>query len=124
DNESALRLSGVDCRPLRLMVFVLSGLCASAAGVIETSRLSTGDPGGARGFELLAIAAAVIGGTSLSGGRGSVLSTFLGVLIISVLQTGLAHAGAGEGLRYLITGTITVAAVAVDSLRTRTADHV
>lgn len=49
-----------------------------------------------RGFELLAIAAAVIGGTSLSGGRGSVLSTFLGVLIISVLQTGLAHAG-GEG---------------------------
>lgn len=124
DNESALRLSGVDCRPLRLMVFVLSGLCASAAGVIETSRLSTGDPGGARGFELLAIAAAVIGGTSLSGGRGSVLSTFLGVLIISVLQTGLAHAGAGEGLRYLITGTITVASVAVDSLRTRTADHV
>jgi ribose transport system permease protein len=123
DNETALRLSGVDCRPVRLLVFLLSGLCASAAGIIETSRLSTGDPSGARGFELLAIAAAVIGGTSLSGGRGSVLSTFLGVLIIAVLQTGLAHAGAGEGLRYLITGTITVAAVAADSLRDRTTAH-
>jgi ribose transport system permease protein len=123
DNAVALSLSGVDIRPIRLAVFLLSGFCASAGGIIETSRLSTGDPGGARGFELLAIAAAVIGGTSLSGGRGSVLSTFLGVLIIAVLQTGLSHAGAGEGVRYLITGSITVAAVAADSLRSRTTRH-
>lgn len=118
-NEQALRLSGVQPARLKICVFLFSGLCASIAGVIETSRISTGDPGGARGLELLAIAAAVIGGTSLSGGRGSVLQTFLGVLIISVLQTGLAHAGAGEGVRYIITGSVTVAAVAFDSWKNR-----
>ena len=118
-NEQALRLSGIHPGRLKIAAFLLSGTCAAIAGVIETSRISTGDPGGARGFELLAIAAAVIGGTSLSGGRGSVLQTFLGVLIISVLQTGLAHAGAGEGLRYLITGSVTVAAVAFDAWRNR-----
>lgn len=120
-NEQALRLSGINPSRLKIAVFLLSGACAAIAGVIETSRISTGDPGGARGFELLAIAAAVIGGTSLSGGRGSVLQTFLGVLIISVLQTGLAHAGAGEGLRYLITGSVTVGAVAFDAWRNRNA---
>ncbi len=118
-NEQALRLSGVQPARLKICVFLFSGLCASIAGVIETSRISSGDPGGARGLELLAIAAAVIGGTSLSGGRGSVLQTFLGVLIISVLQTGLAHAGAGEGVRYIITGSVTVVAVAFDSWKNR-----
>lgn len=118
-NEQALRLSGVDARWVRLAVFVLCGLCASIAGVIETSRLSTGSPGEARGFELLAIASAVIGGTSLSGGRGSVISTFFGVLIIAVLQQGLVHIGAGEGTKYIITGTVTVLAVCLDSWRSR-----
>lgn len=118
-NEQALKMSGVDARWIRLLVFLLSGLCASIAGIIETSRLSTGSPGEARGFELLAIASAVIGGTSLSGGRGSVVSTFFGVLIITVLQQGLAHAGAGEGTKYVITGTVTVLAVCLDSWRSR-----
>ncbi|MFO0975110.1 MAG: ABC transporter permease [Planctomycetaceae bacterium] len=118
-NEQALKMSGVDARWIRVLVFLLSGLCASIAGIIETSRLSAGSPGEARGFELLAIASAVIGGTSLSGGRGSVVSTFLGVLIITVLQQGLAHAGAGEGTKYVITGTVTVLAVCLDSWRSR-----
>lgn len=118
-NEQALRMSGVDARWVRLMVFLLSGVCASIAGVIETSRLSTGSPGEARGFELLAIASAVIGGTSLSGGRGSVVSTFFGVLIITVVQQGLAHGGAGEGTKYVITGAVTVLAVCLDSWRSR-----
>lgn len=116
-NEPAAKLSGIRIQHPRLAVFVLSAFCAGVAGVIETSRLQTGDPGGAKGFELLAIASAVIGGTSLSGGRGSMISTFLGVLIIAVLQTGLIHAGAGEGTKYIITGTVTILAVAADMFR-------
>ena len=101
---------------------MISGLLAAVAGVIETARLSAANPDGARGVELLAIAAAVIGGTSLSGGRGSVFRTFLGVLIIAVLQTGLSHAGAGDGAKSLITGLVTVAAVAFDRFRQRDSD--
>lgn len=116
-NQRALHLSGVRTAVLRVWVFTICGGLAAVAGLVETARLSTGNPGGARGVELLAIAAAVIGGTSLSGGRGSVLRTFLGVLIIAVLQAGLSHAGAGEGTRSLITGLVTVSAVAFDRLR-------
>lgn len=121
-NPTALKLSGVRTAPLYVSVFMISGLLAAVAGVIETARLSAANPDGSRGVELLAIAAAVIGGTSLSGGRGSVFRTFLGVLIIAVLQTGLSHAGAGDGAKSLITGLVTVAAVAFDRFRQRDSD--
>jgi ribose transport system permease protein len=77
------------------------------------------DPNAAVGLELSAIAAAVIGGTSLMGGRGSAVQTFLGVLVIAVLQTGLASVGASEPMKRIITGGVIIIAVVVDWVRRR-----
>ena len=113
-NEEAVRLSGIDPRPVKLITFVLSGLLAGLAALFQVARVSSADPNGANGMELGAIAAVVIGGTSLMGGRGSVLRTFLGVLIIATLQTGLAQVGASEPAKRLITGAVIVLAVIAD----------
>jgi ribose transport system permease protein len=113
-NEEAVRLSGVNPNPTKLLTFVLSGLCAGIAAVFQVSRVSSADPNGGVGMELGAIAAVVIGGTSLMGGRGSVLRSFLGVLIIAVLQTGLDHVGASEPSKRLISGAVIVLAVVAD----------
>lgn len=116
-NETAVRLSGIDPRPPKIAVFALAGLMSGVAGVFQTSRLSSADPNGGVGMELSAIAAVVIGGTSLMGGRGSVVNSFFGVLIIAVLQTGLAQVGASESAKRVITGAVIVAAVLVDAFR-------
>lgn len=116
-NEEALRLSGVDPRPVKLAVFVLSGLLAALAGVVYTSRLASADPNAGVGFELSAIAAVVVGGTSLMGGRGSVVGSFLGVAIIAVLGSGLAQMGAQEPTKRLVTGGVIIAAVLADHYR-------
>ncbi len=116
-NEEAVRLSGIDPRPVKMAVFLISGLCAGLAGIVYTARLASADPNAAVGFELAAIAAVVVGGTSLMGGRGSVIGSFLGVLIIAVLGSGLAQAGAQEPTKRLVTGAVIVAAVVVDYFR-------
>ncbi len=118
-NETAVRLSGIDPRGPKIVVFALAGLLAGVAGIFQTSRLSSADPNGGVGMELAAIAAVVIGGTSLMGGRGSVVNSFFGVLIIAVLQTGLAHVGATEPTKRVITGAVIIAAVLADALRNR-----
>ena len=118
-NEEAVRLSGIDPRPIKVAVFTLCGLLASVAAIIHSSRLSSADPNAGTGFELQAIAAVVIGGTSLMGGRGSVISSFFGVLIIAVLGTGLAQVGAQEPTKRLVTGAVIVAAVILDYYRNR-----
>ena len=118
-NEEAVRLSGIDPAPLKLGVFVLCGFLTSIAAVIHTARLSSANPNMGRGLELEAIAAVVIGGTSLMGGRGSVVSSFFGVLIIGVLGTGLDQIGAGEPTKRIITGCVIVAAVILDQYRHR-----
>jgi len=118
-NEEAVRLSGINPKPIKLAVFVFCGLLVSLAAVIDTSRFQSANPNAGIGFELQAIAAAVIGGTSLMGGRGSVISTFLGVLIIAVLNSGLAALGLRDEIKRLITGAVIVAAVIVDYYRTR-----
>jgi ribose transport system permease protein len=81
--------------------------------------LQSADPNAGIGLELAAIAAVVVGGTSLSGGKGSVVNTFLGVLIIAVLQTGLAQIGASEPTKRVITGLVIIAAVILDVYRNR-----
>ncbi|MFO0960542.1 MAG: ABC transporter permease [Isosphaeraceae bacterium] len=118
-NEEAVRLSGIDPKPWRVLTFALSGLLAGLGAIFQVARLGTADPNGAIGLELSAIAAAVIGGTSLMGGRGSIVRSFLGVLIIAVLQTGLAQVGATEPTKRIITGAVIVLAVIVDVHRRR-----
>jgi len=120
-NEQAARLSGLNPRPIKVIVFSISGLLAGLAGLFQCSRMVTADPNAAIGMELSAIAAVVIGGTSLMGGRGSVVSSFLGVLIIAVLQTGLVHIGASEPEKRLVTGGVIIVAVILDAYRHRLA---
>jgi ribose transport system permease protein len=118
-NEEAVRLSGIDPRPIKLAVFALCGFLTSVAAVINTARMEAADPNAGEGLELSAIAAVVIGGTSLMGGRGSVISTFFGVLIIAVLGAGLTQMGAQEPTKRVITGCVIVAAVILDHYRHR-----
>lgn len=118
-NEEAVRLSGIDPRPYKVAVFVISGVLCAVGAVIQTARMSSANPNTAIGFELQVIAAVVIGGTSLMGGRGSVVGSFFGVLIIAVLGAGLAQVGAQESTKRLITGCVIVAAVILDQYRHR-----
>lgn len=120
-NEEAVRLSGIDPRPIKLGVFIICGVLVALAGVIETSRYLSANPNAGTGAELRAIAAAVVGGTSLMGGRGSVVRTFFGVLIIAVLDNGLAAVGTKDETKRLITGLVIIAAVILDQYRQRTA---
>ncbi|MAC51812.1 MAG: ABC transporter permease [Gimesia sp.] len=118
-NAEAVRMSGIRTAPYSVAVFTISGLLCGLAGVMQTSRLSSADPNAAVGLELSAIAACVIGGTSLMGGRGSVINTFFGVLIIAVLQTGLAQIGATDPSKRVITGAVIIIAVLLDAARQR-----
>ncbi|MCY3024113.1 MAG: ABC transporter permease, partial [Planctomycetota bacterium] len=118
-NEEAVRLSGIDPRPVKLAVFSLCGLLSGLAAVFQTARFEASDPNAGIGAELQAIAAVVIGGTSLMGGRGSVVNSFFGVVIIAVLSAGLAQMGAQEPTKRLITGCVIVAAVVLDHYRCR-----
>ena len=118
-NEEAVRLSGIDVAKIKLAVFALAGVLAGLGGLFHVAYLQSADPNAGIGLELSAIAAVVIGGTSLSGGRGSVVNTFLGVLIIAVLQTGLAQIGASEPSKRVITGLVIIMAVIIDVYRNR-----
>ncbi|OQB78908.1 MAG: Ribose transport system permease protein RbsC [Planctomycetes bacterium ADurb.Bin126] len=118
-NEEAVRLSGIKVKPLRVTAFMLSGLLAALAAVIEVSKQQNAEPNAGKGYELEAIAAVVIGGTSLMGGRGSVVGTFLGVMIMAVLSSGLTAMGAREEHKRVITGAVIVVAVILDGYRSR-----
>ena len=120
-NEEAMRLAGVDPRPIKIAVFAIAGLLAGLGGVFQASRLEAADPNAGIGAELVVIAAVVIGGTSLMGGRGSVINTFFGVLVISVLEAGLAQIGASEPTKRIITGCVIIVAVILDMIRQRRA---
>jgi len=116
-NEEAVRLAGINPRTPKILTFVLLGLFTGLAAVFYTSRLGSSDPNAGVGLELSAISAAVIGGTSLLGGRGSVVSSFLGVLIIATLEAGLAQVGASEPLKRIVTGLVIIIAVVLDAWR-------
>ncbi|MAD91318.1 MAG: ABC transporter permease [Gammaproteobacteria bacterium] len=116
-NEEAVRLSGVNPVFWKVLVFALAGLLAGLGGVFQLGYLQSADPNAGIGLELSAIAAVVIGGTSLSGGRGSVVNSFLGVLIIAVMQAGLAQLGVSEPSKRIITGMVIIVAVLFDQFR-------
>lgn len=116
-NQEAVRLAGINTKLPKIAVFALIGLLSGLGGIFYTSHLGASDPNAGTGLELSAIAAVVIGGTSLMGGRGSVMNTFFGVLIIATLEAGLAQIGATEPTKRVITGSVIVAAVILDAWR-------
>lgn len=116
-NEQAVRLAGINPRGAKIAVFTLLGGLTGLGAVFYTSRLGSSDPNAGVGLELSAIAAVVIGGTSLMGGRGSVVNSFFGVLIIATLEAGLAQIGASEPVKRVVTGAVIVVAVILDAWR-------
>ena len=118
-NEEAVWLSGVNVKGWKLAVFTLAGMLSGLGGLFHVAYLQSADPNAGIGLELAAIAAVVIGGTSLSGGKGSVLNTFLGVLLITILQTGLAQIGVSDPAKRVITGLVIIVALILDVYRNR-----
>jgi len=118
-NEEATRLSGVNVNAWKIGIYALGGLFSGLAGVLIAARLNSAQPALGQGYELDAIAAAVIGGTSLSGGEGTILGTVIGAFIISTLTNGLRIMSVPQEWQTVITGAIVILAVYLDILRRR-----
>ncbi|TBW40305.1 ABC transporter permease [Siculibacillus lacustris] len=118
-NEEAVRLSGVDTDFWKIVIYAVSGAICGIAGLLIASRLNSAQPALGQGYELDAIAAVVIGGTSLSGGRGTVLGTIIGSFIISVLTNGLRILSVAQEWQTVVTGVIIILAVYADIMRRR-----
>ena len=110
-NETATRLSGVRVARSKLIIYAISGLTASVAAVVLTGRLMSGQPNSGQGFELDAIAAVVLGGTSIAGGRGSLVGTLLGALLLGVLNNGLNMVGVNPYVQTVVKGVIILLAI-------------
>lgn len=119
NNEESVRLSGHRTILYKVAAFVICGGCVGIASIMYMLRLNIASPILGVGFELNAIAAVVIGGTSMMGGKGSLIGTFLGASIIGVLNNGLLLLGMGDFARQIVTGLIIVVAVVVDTYRNR-----
>jgi ribose transport system permease protein len=118
-NEEAVRLSGVNVDRWKITIYVLAGAICGVAGLLIASRLNSAQPALGQGYELEAIAAVVIGGTSLSGGTGSILGTIIGAFIMSVLTNGLRIMSVAQEWQTVVTGVIIILAVFMDILRRR-----
>jgi ribose transport system permease protein len=118
-NEEATRLSGVNVNQWKVLVYTLCGMFAGLAGVIMAARLNSAQPALGQGYELDAIAAAVIGGTSLSGGEGTIVGTIIGAFLISTLSNGLRILSVPQEWQTVVTGVILVLAVFADIARRR-----
>lgn len=110
-NEEATRLSGVNVDRNKILAYGITGIGAALAGLVLLARLGTGEPTAGQGYELDAIAAVAIGGTSLAGGKGTVFGTFLGAILLSALKVGLIVTGVDTFWQYIATGAIIVVAV-------------
>jgi ribose/xylose/arabinose/galactoside ABC-type transport system permease subunit len=118
-NERTARLCGVAVERTKIAVYTAAAALAGVAGVLQFSRLSVGDPTIAMGLELDVIAAVIIGGGSLSGGRGSVVGTVLGACTMAVIQTGCTQRGLPNWVQQIVTGAIIILAVALDRWRSK-----
>jgi ribose/xylose/arabinose/galactoside ABC-type transport system permease subunit len=116
-NEQAARFSGVEVAKYQTLAYALSGLTAAIAAIVLTAKFQTADTGAGAGAELNAIAAVVIGGASLSGGRGSVVGSLVGALTIAVLNSGLVLVKVPDTLQGVIIGIVIVAVVMIDQIR-------
>jgi ribose transport system permease protein len=116
-NVEAARLAGIKVKRVLLKVYLLAGLTAGLAGVMFAARVESGQPRAGEGYELDAIAAVVLGGTSLFGGRGRIHGTFVGALIIGVLSNGLVLMNVPFFTQLIIKGAVIIVAVGLDSLK-------
>jgi ribose/xylose/arabinose/galactoside ABC-type transport system permease subunit len=116
-NERMARLCGVAIARTKIVVYTISAALAGTAGLLQFSKLSVGDPTVAVGLELDVIAAVIIGGGSLAGGRGTVLGTVIGAAIMTVIQIGCSQKGLPNWVQQIVTGGIIVVAVALDRVR-------
>lgn len=112
--EESVRRAGVNVRRVKMWTLVLSGLAAGAAGILVAARLGSGSANSAQGFELTVIAAVVLGGTSLFGGRGTVTGTLIGAVLITVIANGLTLIGVSPFLTPIITGTVLLVVIWVN----------
>lgn len=113
-NEKAAFISGIKVNKLKVMIYSLAGLMSAMAGAILTSRLNSAQPTAGMSYELDAIAAVVLGGTSLTGGKGRILGTLIGVLIIGVLNNGLNLLGVSSFYQQVVKGVVIIIAVLID----------
>jgi ribose transport system permease protein len=118
-NERAARLTGLNVGQIKIAVYTLAGALAGVAGLIVTARLDSAQPNAGLGYELDSIAAVVIGGTSLAGGRGSIWGTVLGCLIIGVLNNGLFLLNVSPFWQQVVKGAVILLAVAIDRMNAR-----
>jgi ribose transport system permease protein len=122
-NEESVRLSGHRTSIYKVAAFSISGALAGLAAIIYMTRLHTSSPIIGQGFELNAIAAVIIGGTSLFGGRGSLVGTFLGACLLGVLANGLLLLGVGDFARQMVTGAVIIFAVVLDYYRQKASNR-
>ena len=113
-NENAARLSGISINRIKILVYSLAGVLAATGGLLVTARLDSAQPNAGMSYELDAIAAVVIGGTSLSGGKGTILGTVLGAMIIGVLNNGLVLLNVSPFWQQVIKGVVILLAVIID----------
>jgi ribose/xylose/arabinose/galactoside ABC-type transport system permease subunit len=118
-NEEAARLAGIDVRLVKTLVYVISGGCAAIASLLLMAKFSSGSPNTGIGNELQSIAAVVVGGTSLAGGRGSVVTTFFGALLIGLLNNVMNLLNIESYTQDIVLGAVILIAVVVDELRKR-----
>ena len=116
-NEEAARLSGLPVRRYKLLAYTLSGFTAALAGVVLSSRLMSGQPNAGVGFELDAIAAVVLGGTAIAGGRGSIVGTLIGAVTLGVLNNGLNLMSVSPYTQKILKGAIILLAIGVSALK-------
>jgi ribose transport system permease protein len=122
-NEKAVRMSGIRSERLKLFAFIVTGLCVGVAGLILSSLMNAGQPTAGRGFELTVIAAVILGGTSLAGGRGSLFGTLLGVLVLKVIDNGIIILGWNQDLQMVVPGVVIVLATYLDLMRSKHNDR-
>ena len=116
-NESAANLSGVRVKSVKMFVYMFSGFCSAIGGLIWASQLVASHPMTGETFELHAIAAAVLGGTSLSGGRGTIGGTIVGAFVIGILEDGMVMMGVSSFWKMVVKGIVIIVAVVVDQLQ-------